>query len=157
MSWTIISTEKLRQISLFAHLSEATLEKLAAITYTREYPRGTQVFAEDSLGSSMYMIAKGKVRISKHILGVGEEALAILNEGSYFGEMGLLEEAPRSADAWADKTCTLNVIDRQDLEELMARDALLAVELLRSFVKTLSRRLRETNSKVTFLAVAGKF
>ncbi len=157
MAWTIIDTGKLRQIDLFGHLSEASLEKIAALTYTREYRRAEKIFSEGAEGRAMYMIMKGQVRISKSIPGIGEEALAILKEGSYFGEMALLEDEPRSADAWAGKSCTLSVIDRADLRELMAKDSELGSELLWSFVRTLSARLREANSKVTFLAAAGKF
>ena len=157
MSWTIIDTEKLSSIDLFAHLSDEALEKIAAITYTRECRRATKIFSEGGDGKAMYIIMKGEVRISKTIPGMGEEALAILKAGSYFGEMALLEDEPRSADAWAGKTCTLKVIDREDLRELMARDTELGTELLWSFVRTLSGRLRNANSKVTFLAAAGKF
>jgi CRP/FNR family cyclic AMP-dependent transcriptional regulator len=159
MGWTILDTNKLRQIDLFAGLSELALEKVAAITYTRPCRRGEKIFSDGDPGQAMYMIMQGEVRISKSIPGLGEEALAILGEGSYFGEMSLLEdeEGERSADAWASKTCQLTVINKADLQDLMRRDAGLEVELLRSFVQTLSRRLREANSKVTFLAAAGKF
>ncbi len=157
MGWTVLDTDKLRQIDLFAHLSETTLEEVAALTYTRTYRRGEKIFSDGDPGKAMYLIMKGEVRISKMIPGIGEEALAILKEGSYFGEMALLEEEPRSADAWAGKQCQLSVIDKDDLRELMERDPNVATELLWSFVRTLSKRLREANSKVTFLAAAGKF
>lgn len=157
MAWTIIDTEKLRQIDLFSHMSESSLEKIAAIIYTREYRRAEKIFSDGDEGKAMYMILKGQVRISKTIPGIGEEALAILKQGSYFGEMALLEDEPRSADAWAGKACILNVIDKGDLMKLIEKDTSLGTDLLWSFVRTISRRLREANSKVTFLAAAGKF
>lgn len=157
MAWTIIDTEKLRRIDLFSHMSESSLEKIAAIIYTRQYRRGEKIFSDGDEGKAMYMILKGQVRISKTIPGIGEEALAILKQGSYFGEMALLEDEPRSADAWAGKACTLNVIDKGDLMKLIEKDTSLGTDLLWSFVRTISRRLREANSKVTFLAAAGKF
>jgi CRP-like cAMP-binding protein len=49
----------------------------------------------------MFVIAEGKVRISKSVPGIGEEALAILEAGRYFGEMAVIEDSPRSADAIA--------------------------------------------------------
>ncbi len=158
MGWTIIDIEKLREIDIFAQLSDRALEKIAAITYTREYRRATKIFSEGDEGRMMFLIAKGEVRISKSIPGMGEEALAILKEGNYFGEMALLDDREaRSADAWAGKSCTLNVIDKADLRKLMESDKDLGMELLWSFVGTLSERLRSANSKVTFLAAAGKF
>lgn len=157
MAWTILDTARLRQIDLFTHMSEKSLEELAAITYTRDYRRGEKIFSDGDQGEAMYTILKGEVRISKSIPGLGEEALAILKEGHYFGEMALLDDEPRSADAWAGSTCLLSVISKADLLMLTERSPSLEAELLRSFVRTLSRRLREANSKVTFLAAAGKF
>ena len=157
MAWTILDTARLRQIDLFTHLSEKGLEELAAITYTRDYRRGEKIFSDGDQGEAMYTILKGEVRISKSIPGLGEEALAILKEGHYFGEMALLDDEPRSADAWAGSTCLLSVISKADLLALTERSPTLEAELLRSFVRTLSRRLRAANSKVTFLAAAGKF
>lgn len=157
MAWTILDTARLRQIDLFTHMPEKSLEELAAITYTRDYRRGEKIFSDGDQGEAMYTILKGEVRISKSIPGLGEEALAILKEGHYFGEMALLDDEPRSADAWAGSTCLLSVISKTDLLMLTERSPSLEAELLRSFVRTLSRRLREANSKVTFLAAAGKF
>ena len=89
--------------------------------------------------------------------GVGEEALSILEPGSYFGEMAMIDDAPRSADAWAHSACALAVIRREDLDQLMFIDKDLAYDLLWTLVRTLTARLRETNDKMTFLSVTGKF
>jgi len=98
------------------------------------------------------------VRISKMVPGVGEEALAILEPGSYFGEMALIDDTPRSADATAHMPCTLYVIQKADLEELMFLHKDLAYELLWTFVRTLSARLRETNDKIkAFFALSARF
>ena len=104
------------------------------------------------------LIASGKVRISKMVPGVGEEALAILEPGSYFGEMALIDDTPRSADATAHMPCTLYMIQKADLEELMFLHKDLAYELLWTFVRTLSARLRETNDKIkAFFALSARF
>lgn len=153
MSWTILDTSKLREIDLFHGLSESALERIATIIYTKEYRRGTKIFGDGEQGRAMYIIQVGEVRISKDT-PVGEECLAVLVPGSYFGEMALLEAVPRSADAWAARQCTLSVIDKDDLMRLMDEDKALSSELLWSFLGTLCRRLREANNKVTFLTVA---
>src|SRR6267143_1669971 len=89
---------------------------------------------------------------------VGEEALAILEPGSYFGEMALIDDTPRSADATAHMPCTLYVIQKADLEELMFLHKDLAYELLWTFVRTLSARLRDTNDKIkAFFALSARF
>jgi CRP-like cAMP-binding protein len=80
--------------------------------------------------------------------GVGEEALAILETGQYFGEMSLIEDSPRSADAIAHTPCKVVEIPRDSLDQLMFTDKELAYVLLWTFVRTLSERLRETNDKI---------
>jgi len=89
--------------------------------------------------------------------GIGEEALAILKGGDYFGEMALIDDFPRSADARIHETARLFVISKEQLEQLLFIDRDLAYELLWNFVRTLSNRLRETNDKMTFLAASSRF
>ncbi len=96
----------------------------------------------------MFIIAEGKVRISKMVPGIGEEALAILERGQYFGEMSLIEDGPRSADAIAHSPCKLFELSREKLDEVMFTDKELAYVILWTFVRTLSARLRETNDKI---------
>lgn len=105
----------------------------------------------------MYLILSGAVRISREVSGMGEEALAVLRPGNYFGEMALIDDSPRSADAKAHETSEVFVIRKEDLEDLLFVDRDLAYDLLWNFVRTLSGRLRQTNDKMTFLAVSNKF
>jgi len=72
--------------------------------------------------------------------------------------MALIDDTPRSADATANIPCTLYVIQKADLEELMFLHKDLAYELLWTFVRTLSARLRETNDKIkAFFALSARF
>ena len=109
------------------------------------------------MGDKFYLILEGAVRISRIVPGMGEEALAILRKNAYFGEMSLIDEAPRSAHALVHERCKLFVIAKRDLEDLLFVDRDLAYELLWNFVRTLTARLRETNDKMTFLATTNKF
>jgi len=103
------------------------------------------------------MILSGAVRISRFVPGMGEEALAVLRTGAYFGEMSLIDDAPRSAAALAHEKCRLFQIARRDLEDLLFVDRDLAYDVLWNIVRTLSKRLRATNDKMTFLATTNKF
>ncbi len=106
----------------------------------------------------MYVIIDGRVRISREVAGIGEEAIAILGPGSVFGEMALLDEAPRSADARVhEQPCRLLAIPKDAFEDLLFLHKDLAYEVLWSIVRMLTQRLRETNDKLTFLSVTGKF
>jgi CRP-like cAMP-binding protein len=89
---------------------------------------------------------------------MGEEALTILESGEYFGEMALIDDQPRSADAIANTPCVLGSIAKDRFDELLFMNKELAHDLLWTFVRVLSSRLRETNEKMrAFLVMAGKF
>ncbi len=138
----------LRGCPLFETLRPEQLRQVAFLAQERAFPAGAFVFRESERGDAMYVLLDGKVRISKAVEGVGEEALAILEPGAFFGEMALLDDAPRSADARAHTTCRLAQIRREDLEQLLFVDRDLAHDILWSFCRTLSARLRETNDKI---------
>ena len=148
----------LRRCALFQTLSSAQLAKVAAIAELRELPGGASIFQEGQAGDEMFVVVSGRVRISKMVKGVGEEALTILEAGAWFGEMAMIDDAPRSADAIAHTPCALAVIRREALDQLMFVDKELAYVLLWTFVRTLSARLRETNDKIQgFFAMTGPF
>lgn len=145
----------LKKVALFEGLTQGQLAKVAQIGHSRDYPAGAFLFHEGETGQEMFVIEKGKVRISKTVPGIGEEALAILETGQYFGEMAVIENSPRSADAIAHLSCTVWVIERSKLDQLMFTDKDLAYVLLWTFVRTLSERLRETNDKIkSFFAIS---
>lgn len=145
----------LKKVPLFEGLTQGKLQKVADIAKSRSFPGSATIFKEGDPGDAMYVIVEGRVRISKMVPGIGEEALAILEPGHYFGEMALIEGEPRSADAIAHVACTVWAIERERLEELMFTDKDLATVLLWTFVRTLSERLRETNEKIrAFFAVS---
>lgn len=142
---------------LFRTLPVPHLRRLIAIGGEETYRTNQPIFAEGDPGEKFYLVLAGAVRISRVVPGMGEEALAVLREGHYFGEMSLIDDAPRSAHAFCHESCRLFVLHRKDIEDLLFVDRDLAYELLWSFVRTLSRRLRATNDKMTFLATTSKF
>jgi CRP/FNR family transcriptional regulator, cyclic AMP receptor protein len=148
----------LRACPLFETLASAQLGQVAAIARPVHCAAGTTIFEEGQAGRDMYVVTSGRVRISKRVPGVGEEALSILEAGSFFGEMAIIDDAPRSADALAHTDCGLAAIRREDLEQLMFLDKELAYALLWTFVRTLATRLREMNDKIQgFFAMTGPF
>ncbi len=145
----------LKEVAFFEGLTAGQLAKVAEIGTLRSFPAGTFIFSEGDDGDDMYVVMRGKVRISKQVPGIGEEALAILGPGQYFGEMAIIEDSPRSADAIAHSGCELLVFSRRRLDELMFTDKDLAYVLLWAFVHTLSSRLRETSDKLkAFFAIS---
>lgn len=149
--------EILAQVDIFAGLPPVHLRRVVDIGVQESYKKGARIFSEGDAGDKFYLILGGAVRISRFVAGMGEEALAVLRAGAYFGEMSLIDEAPRSAAAISHEACQLFVVNRSDLEDLLFVDRDLAYELLWNLVRTLSRRLRATNDKMTFLATTNKF
>lgn len=150
--------ELLKKISLFESLTDDELEEVEKICKTEQIAGDTVIFKEGSPGDKCYVIINGEVRISKMIPNIGEEALTVLKPGDYFGEMALIDNFPRSAHAIANTDVQALVISKQDLDKILIADREMGYKLLWVFVKTLSRRLRETNEKMAgFLALSGGF
>lgn len=147
----------LGKVDLFSGIRPEGLERIAAICSEQSFRLADVVFREGDVGDKLYLILDGKVRISREVSGMGEEALAVLGPGAAFGEMALIDEFPRSADARVHERCRLLVLTKEQLEDLLLLEKDLAYEILWNFVRILSARLRETNDKMTFLSVTGKF
>jgi CRP/FNR family transcriptional regulator, cyclic AMP receptor protein len=148
----------LKKIHLFDNLTEKELEKIQNICVMEKHAKDTKMFSEGDLGNRCYLITRGAVRISKFIPNIGEEALSVLKEGDYFGEMALIDNFPRSAHAIANTDIEVLAIDKTELDYSMNMDHELGYKLLWKFTETLSKRLRETNEKMAaFLALSGGF
>jgi CRP-like cAMP-binding protein len=150
-------TEQLRRVELFSSLKQRALERIASIAHEETHARDAGIFQHGDVGDKVYLILEGKVRIVRQIPGLGEEALAVLGPGQVFGEMALLDESPRSADAICHDNCRLLAISKEDLDDLLFQDKDLAYEVLWGTVHMLVERLRSTNDKLTLLGVSGRF
>jgi len=150
--------EMMKKVHLFETLTMSELERIERISCVESIAKGTVIFKEGDVGDRCYVITHGEVRISKFIPNIGEEALAVLKPGDYFGEMALIDKFPRSAHAIANTDVVALTIPKTEFDEILIMDKDLGYKLLWVFTRTLSRRLRETNEKIaTFLAMSGGF
>jgi CRP-like cAMP-binding protein len=148
----------LKKIHLFENLSDSELEKILPACVKETFAKDSVIFKEGDPGDKCYIVTCGAVRISKFIPNVGEEALAVLKTGDYFGEMALIDNFPRSAHAIANDDADVFAIKKNDLDKVLTDDKELGYKLLWTFTRTLSKRLRETNEKMAgFLAMSGGF
>ena len=148
----------LKKVKFFDTLTEDELKKIASLSKPEEYKEGETIFSEGDEGERLFVILSGAVRISKNIPGMGEEALSVLRVGDYFGEMSLIDNAPRSADARTHEDSSLMTLSKKDLEGLMDEKKEIGYKILSKFVETLSKRLRDTNDKIrSFFAMTGGF
>jgi serine/threonine protein phosphatase PrpC/CRP-like cAMP-binding protein len=139
-------TEILRRIPLFQHMTYKELLAILGIARGRQFEKGQGVIKEGEQGDELFVLFRGKVDVLKSGLKIAQ-----LKAGGHFGEMGLVDQAPRSATVIAVEDTSAISIDRDSLLKLMRRDSLLAVKLLWSFVQVLSERLRNTNDALTDL------
>lgn len=130
-------------------LSGAELTTLAKFSDVKRFEAGNYLFHEGDPGHEMYTVLEGHVLISKFIQGGGEEALAILGRGDFFGEMSLVDGEPRSADAKAHKgPATVIAFDNETLNEVMSMDPVAALDFMKLLCRLICKRLREIDEKV---------
>lgn len=154
----MIDMDLLRSIDLFADLEPMHLAHITSIVRREEHGRGKILFEEADDGSCIYIVAKGKVRISKIVPGIGEEALAVLGVGTYFGDMEFIErDLDRAARATIHESAVLYAIEYTDLDDLFNSDRDLALAVQGTMLRTLARRLRATNDRVTAMFAMAQF
>lgn len=130
-------------------LSAAEMKLLATFSSEERFREGSMIFREGEKGDKLYIVLDGRVRISKFIPGVGEEALTVLDRGEFFGEMALIDDVARSADAKSHEGgATVLSIDRATLNEILSMDPHASLQFLNLLCRMISRRLREINDKI---------
>lgn len=130
-------------------LSAAEMKLLATFSTEERFRAGSMIFREGEKGDKLFIVLDGRVRISKFIPGVGEEALTVLDRGDFFGEMALIDDKARSADAKAHESdATVLSIDRATLNEILSMDPNASLQFLNLLCRMISRRLREINDKI---------
>jgi CRP-like cAMP-binding protein len=145
----------LRDCALFAHADEAALSELAHALRHRRFRRNEVIFHEGDPGDSLHIVASGQIKILL-LSAEGEEAIiATLRPGDFFGELALLDGAPRSATAVAVDPAETLVLPRAVFRELLERSEGLRDALLTGLAHEL-RRLTIQVEELYFLDLAGR-
>jgi len=132
--------EALKRMPLFRFLEYNELIRVLNVTEVNGYTINTTIIREGEPGDAMFILLTGKIRL--------ERSGAVLTElapGAHFGEMALIDRAPRSATAIAAETSRVLVLKRAPFYELVKTEHQVAVKLLWSFVQVLAERLRNMN------------
>jgi len=111
--------------------------------FGRGYPPGHVLFKDGEHGTEMFVIQSGKVRIAKRVRDT-ETTLAILTPGEFFGEMSILNDKPRSADAIVEEEAKILVIDPKTFEAMIRGNAEIAIRM----IKKLAARLQEADTQI---------
>ena len=115
MLLTIEKVLILKSVHIFSSVPEAQLVDLATIVETVEFDAGETIMHQGDLGTSMYIVVDGRVRIFE-----GDQELVMLGDRSVFGDLAALDPEPRAATVHALEDCTLLRLEGESLYELMA-------------------------------------
>jgi CRP-like cAMP-binding protein len=130
-------------------LSSLEINFLSSLSQERQLAPGEVLFEEGDLGDEMYVVLEGRVMIYKYIPGAGEEALAFLERGDYFGEMALIDREPRSAHARADdRGAVVLTIPGEVLSGILDITKVSSLPLLKILCALVAKRLRELDDKL---------
>ncbi len=136
-------------VSLLSALDRMEMLRFAELTRERSYPRGSVILFEDDPGDSLFVVREGRVKV----VLIGEDGreviLAILGPGDHFGELSLIDGAPRSAHVIAMDDARLIVLRREDFKRRIDESPALAWAMLNE----LSRRLRRADAQIGSLAL----
>ena len=136
----------LRKVPIFAQLKSQELNQIRSLMHVRQYADSEVIFREGEPGTGMYVIMKGHVRIVLHHGQADEIELVKLEQGDFFGEFSLLDEAPRSATCVAEGITELGGFFRPDLMDLIQRQPRTGTEVLLRLADVVAERLRQTNA-----------
>jgi CRP/FNR family cyclic AMP-dependent transcriptional regulator len=146
---TPVSTALLKTVPLFANLPEEQLRALVPVVSRRSAPRGSLIMAAGDPTDSLYIVISGRLKVMMGDSEGKEVILSILGPGEFFGEMGLIDDHPRSASVVAMEPCELLALTRRDFRKCLAENFDMAMAVMRGLVK----RLREADRKIGSLAL----
>jgi serine/threonine protein phosphatase PrpC len=135
--------DALKKMPFFKYLGENDLIKIFVNMHNVKAAKSTQIFEMGDPGTDLYLILTGKVSVH-----LGATELAQLGPGAHFGEMALIDSAPRSASITTLEDCTFLRFDRKQFFALVRREHELAKKILWNILQVLSHRLRSTSREL---------
>lgn len=139
----------LRRVPLLSSLNEQQLETLAAGSARRNFPKGRTIVAEGEPSQSLYILLSGRAKVQRSDSEGKEVILAVLGSGDFFGEMSLIDEAPRSASVITLESCDFMSINKDAFRSMLMQSPEMAMAVMKGMV----RRLREADKKIETLAL----
>jgi CRP/FNR family cyclic AMP-dependent transcriptional regulator len=150
---TTVSTAVLRAVPLFTSFTDEQLRAIGTMVKRRSAPRNTTIMAAGDPTDSLYIVLSGRLKVMMSDADGREVILTIIGPGEFFGEMGLIDDSPRSASVVAIEPCELLSITKRDFKQSMEQNFELAMTVMRGLVK----RLREADRKIGSLALLDVF
>ena len=148
MSTPPATAEFLKSVRLFKEFADADRLALARRLREQTLRKGQVLLREGDAGDEMFLVRSGAIIVSKAVTGRVEQVLARMGPGDFFGEMSLLDHAPRSATIQADSDTTLLVLDATNLTRLIEVNPRAAVAFFQALAQVFIERLRATGELV---------
>ena len=139
----------LKFVPIFAQLNEEQLDSIAKVGTYRSYKKDSIILFESEEGAGLFVIAKGKVKVSRFGNDDKEVILTILHASDIFGEMSLLDGEERSATVTAIEDSEILTIKRDDFLELLKTHH----DVVNALLMELTRRLRGADMKIKALSM----
>ncbi|MCR9059124.1 MAG: Crp/Fnr family transcriptional regulator [Rhodobacteraceae bacterium] len=133
---------------VFEALDGQARQELASFAYVKRFKSGETIFSMGATGQSMMAIAEGTVRVSMLTPSAREITLNDLQSGEVFGEIALLDGGERSAAVKALTNCTLIVLERRSLLDVLQRNPKLSIHL----IELLCHRVRRSDERMIEIA-----
>ena len=137
----------LNKVVLFQDLEADSLATLAPLLIARKFTAGTVIFHELDDSDALYIVEQGSVVVSKHVSDDVEMVLTRFTPGDFFGEMGLFDNAPRSATANVETDSLLWRLDRGVFHDIFSHHPEMAAKICYRLVTIFIERLRVTNEQ----------
>jgi CRP-like cAMP-binding protein len=132
-----------KEIVLFKNLPNHDLARLVRKMMQKTYAPGDIVFQEGDMGRAFFVVAEGRVTVTRRNVGTGQEdVVAQFGPGEFFGEMVLLDELPRSATCRVTEPTRLYVMYKDYFDSLVTESPWAAAPILHTLARLLSARLR---------------
>ena len=144
----VLHSSFFRKFDLFAELDDRELASIAAVAKVRRYAKDDVIFHADESGDVFCLIKEGQVKVTMISPEGKEIILSMLGPGEFFGEMALLDDAPRSATVVATEPIELVTIYRNDFLQILQEN----FSITRKVFAELSRRLRNASNRIESLA-----
>jgi len=138
----------LKRIQIFDGLSNRELRNFARISYQRIYAENETIVIEGQDSAGMYVILDGTVKVTRKVEDGTTITLKTLENGTFFGDVGLLDNAPRTATVTAIRSSRIIGFFRPELLTLIESDPKLASKVIFVLAKVLASRLRFTNQEL---------
>ena len=134
----------LRKVPLFSNLKDKDLAAIESLVKERKYAKGEIILKQGDEGIGLFIIKKGKIKVSKTLASGKTLDIAVHSDGEYFGELAMLDNKPRTATVTAIEDTEVYIMTYWEFKALLESKPEIALSLLPVLVE----RFRETNEQL---------